>query len=185
MGNEYTEIMKRRPDEELIEITSANEGDYKPEAIEAAQEEIESRNINTDKKIEIEESLHDSQVIDNNTASSGVRFLNLFIDFIAFLITFVILGTILDIFIVATELTSWMLLTVTFFGYYIILEYKYQKTVGKFLTKTKVVMKDGSSPELGDIVRRTFCRIIPFDLISFLFTKNGFHDYLSNTTVIK
>ena len=39
--------------------------------------------------------------------------------------------------------------------------------------------------ENGDIITRTFCRLIPFDRISFLFVKNGIHDYLSKTKVVK
>jgi uncharacterized RDD family membrane protein YckC len=77
------------------------------------------------------------------------------------------------------------MLAAAFFGYYVIMETKYQKTIGKFITKTTVVTKDGAKPEIGDIVRRTFCRLIPFDRISFMFTKNGFHDRLSDTIIIK
>jgi uncharacterized RDD family membrane protein YckC len=65
------------------------------------------------------------------------------------------------------------------------MEYKFQKTLGKFITKTKVVTKGGEKPELSDIIRRTLCRLIPFDKISYLFTKNGIHDRLSETIVIK
>jgi uncharacterized RDD family membrane protein YckC len=82
-------------------------------------------------------------------------------------------------------LIGYLMLAVGFFGYYVIMETKYQKTIGKYITKTKVVNKNGTKPEVGDIVRRTFCRLIPFDRISFLFTANGFHDRLSDTTIIK
>jgi len=78
-----------------------------------------------------------------------------------------------------------ILMLVFSFIYYIFMESKYQKTLGKMLMKTKVVMADGTTPEVSDIITRTFCRLIPFDRISFLFTKNGFHDRLSSTMVVK
>jgi len=65
------------------------------------------------------------------------------------------------------------------------MEAKYQTTVGKIITKTKVVTKDGKKPEFTNIVRRTLFRLIPVDQISFLFLSEGFHDYLSETTIVK
>ncbi|QHI34861.1 hypothetical protein IMCC3317_02060 [Kordia antarctica] len=73
----------------------------------------------------------------------------------------------------------------TFIAYYAIMEIKFQKTIGKFVTKTKVVKINGEKPENRDIIYRSFYRLIPFDRISFLFTKNGIHDLLSQTKVIK
>ncbi|MEC8885384.1 MAG: RDD family protein, partial [Bacteroidota bacterium] len=64
-------------------------------------------------------------------------------------------------------------------------EYFFQKTVGKYITKTIVVTKDGKKPDAGTIALRTLCRLIPFDRLSFLITKNGFHDRFSNTQVVK
>ena len=49
-------------------------------------------------------------------------------------------------------------LALFFVIYYI--EHKYQKTLGKIITKTKVVNLEGEKPELGDIISRTFCRLI-------------------------
>ena len=53
------------------------------------------------------------------------------------------------------------------------------------VTKTKVVKMNGEKPTDGDIITRTFCRLIPFDRLSFLFVKNGIHDFLSKTKVVK
>ena len=61
----------------------------------------------------------------------------------------------------------------------------FRKLWGNFFTKTKVVNLNGEKPSLNDIIVRSFCRLIPFDRISFLFAKNGFHDGISNTRVIK
>ncbi len=67
--------------------------------------------------------------------------------------------------------------------YFVIFEYFYGKTIGKFITNTKVIMKNGNNPSLFDIVKRTICRFIPFDPISFFWLK-GWHDDLSDTIVI-
>ena len=66
-----------------------------------------------------------------------------------------------------------------------LMEYKYERTLGKFITKTIVLTKDGKKTKFSDILARTFCRLIPFDWLSYFFTSNGLHDRLSNTTVIK
>jgi uncharacterized RDD family membrane protein YckC len=49
----------------------------------------------------------------------------------------------------------------------------FQKTIGKFITKRRVVHMNGEKPKNSDIISHTFCRLIPFDRILFLFTKNG------------
>jgi uncharacterized RDD family membrane protein YckC len=69
--------------------------------------------------------------------------------------------------------------------YYIPLEYFMGKTIGKMITRTKVVTRDGEKAELGDIVIRNLARIIPFDALSF-FSENpvGWHDKAGNTIVV-
>ncbi len=59
------------------------------------------------------------------------------------------------------------------------------KTIGKFVTKTKVIMEDGSEPKISDYLLRSLCRLIPFDSISFLGSEGrGWHDSVSDTYVI-
>jgi uncharacterized RDD family membrane protein YckC len=65
------------------------------------------------------------------------------------------------------------------------MEIRFQKTVGKFVTKIKVVKMNGTTPENSKIIMWPFCGFIPFDRVTFLFMKNGIHDFLSKTTVIK
>ena len=69
--------------------------------------------------------------------------------------------------------------------YYALFELKWQKTVGKMITKTKVVSYSEQKPSNTDIVVRTFSRLVPFDVISYVFVRNGIHDILSKTKVIK
>jgi uncharacterized RDD family membrane protein YckC len=72
------------------------------------------------------------------------------------------------------------------FAYYIVLEVMMGKTIGKMITKTKVVSRTtGLRPPLKNIIGRTLARCIPIDFISY-FTTNpiGWHDSLSGTMVI-
>ncbi|MFC5195238.1 RDD family protein [Bizionia hallyeonensis] len=131
------------------------------------------------------------QIVNSNVVGSGVRFLNYLIDIIAtyllILIVFIILGLFITPF--KDSFLAVLLTIITVFGtamsYYTIMEIKFQKTLGKFITKTKVVKLNGEKPNPSDIINRTICRFIPFDGISYLFVKNGLHDYLSKTKVIK
>ena len=47
MENEFTKVMSERTDEELIKIVTVERGSYNPNAIEAADAEVEKRKIDT------------------------------------------------------------------------------------------------------------------------------------------
>lgn len=73
-----------------------------------------------------------------------------------------------------------------YFLYYFILEYFGGQTVGKRITKSKVMnLEAGKEVQLGQILIRTIMRCIPVDILSYLFTNNGFHDRISGTLTIK
>ncbi len=78
-----------------------------------------------------------------------------------------------------------IILVPTFWGYYLLTEYKFQRTLGKVLTKTKVVSLTGDKPTLKQIIFRTLSRSIPFEYFSYLATVEGIHDKLSKTRVVK
>jgi len=194
MENEFKEVMSQRTDEELIKIVTVERDGYNPIAIQAAESEIEKRNIDTSKFEEIKEvataEKKQKEKVDSNVVGSGIRFLNFIIDFFVWLILVAIIGFIIGLFVQMTDqviiqVFGYVLFFGTFVGYYAIMEIKFQKTVGKFITKTKVVKMNGEKPENSDIISRSFCRLIPFDRISFLFMKNGIHDFLSKTKVVK
>jgi uncharacterized RDD family membrane protein YckC len=194
MKQDFTEVMSKRTDEELIEIVKLKRDDYQPEAVQAAEKELELREVNPDQieivKQELTEKETKQREFDSGKVTSWTRLIHFVVDLIAFFLTAVILGFILDLFMptpsqATMSLIVYGLFIIAFFLYFVFMEYKFQKTIGKFLTKTKVVMNDGRKPELSDILIRTACRLLPLDRISFLFTRNGFHDRLSNTIVIK
>jgi len=71
-------------------------------------------------------------------------------------------------------------------GYYIIFEAASGQTIGKMLTKTKVVDRNGNKPAFSIIFLRSLCRLIPFNPLSFLFNlDSGWHDQLSKTKVVE
>ena len=134
-----------------------------------------------------------------NLASQSQRVINLIIDTITFLILWFVLTFILMFFNQFIEVDTsyidsdgtegdWIGLAIllpTYWFYYIFMEYKFQKTIGKFVTKTKVVHKVENGLRLKTIIIRTICRNIPFEYLSFFKLEYGVHDLLSNTTVEK
>lgn len=194
MKQDFTKVMSKRTDEELIEIVKIKRDGYQAEAVEAAEKELEKRKINPEQIEQIKQESTEKETrrkeLDSSKVTSWTRLIHLIVDSIVFFLTAIILSIILNLFLSTPDqetmtLISYGLFFVAFFLYFVFMEYNYQKTIGKFLTKTKVVMNDGRKPELNEIFIRTACRLIPLDRISFLFTRNGFHDRFSNTTVMK
>ena len=194
MNTDLKDAMSKRTDEDLIKIVFVDSDGYQPMAVEAAEEEIKKRNIDKTKieqvKVDLTAKIEEQKDFDSKKLSVLTRFIHFIVDTIAFIIFTMIFTFVIGLFINPTDQNLKIILRYPMFAtgflvYYVFMETKYQKTIGKFITKTKVVNTNGTKPELGDIVRRTFCRLIPFDQISFLFTPNGFHDRLSDTTVIK
>jgi hypothetical protein len=190
MENEFSEVMSKRTDEELIKIVTIDKEGYQPLAVVAAEEEIKKRGIDSQKieeqKVILTSKDEQQKTIDSKTVGSLTRLVHFIVDTIAFLVLSIIFGFIIGLFFqITSSIFAYLLFIISFFVYYIIMEHKLQKTLGKYITKTKVVTKEGQKAELGDIIKRTLFRLIPFDNISYLFTRNGFHDYLSDTTLVK
>jgi uncharacterized RDD family membrane protein YckC len=73
-----------------------------------------------------------------------------------------------------------------FFAYYTLLEGSKGKTIGKMVTKTRVVRDDGEPMNFGKAFFRALCRIVPFEVLS-IFFGNGkmWHDSWTGTSVVK
>lgn len=78
-----------------------------------------------------------------------------------------------------------------FFGlatYYMFFEFLFQKTPGKFITKTVVIDEYGNKPDFKQVMIRSFVRYIPFEAFSCIGeTENrsyGWHDKWSETWVV-
>lgn len=132
-------------------------------------------------------------------ASNQQRLANFLIDLgVRFILTFII-GLVLGLFCGITgntaiidkldhlsqleEITYDILLALL---YYNLTEIFLSRTIAKYITKTIVVLEDGTKPDAQTIMARTLSRIIPFDALSFLGTPcRGWHDSISKTYVVK
>lgn len=124
-------------------------------------------------------------------ATQNKRFLNLLLDTglcfaFAFIVMFLLALSGLYGLLQIDKMNNSAFGYLMYFSYFIITETIWGKTGAKFITKTKVVLKNGSKPKPRDIFIRTLCRIIPFEALSFLGSQNpvGWHDRLSNTVVV-
>lgn len=189
MENSFDDVMSKRSNEELIIIVSTDRSKYQPSAVISAEIEIEKRNIDKtviselNKKVKIENSKIDKTKSEFTTIDK--RIINQLIDFSAIFVLTLFSNMIIKAAFNSSEDFTGIILMAVYFFYYIYLENKYQQTLGKYYTKTKVVTVNGEKPTLKSIVFRTFCRTIPWDIISFTLDVNGFHDITSKTRVIK
>ena len=127
-------------------------------------------------------------------ASQRSRFINYIIDLVFFYILYFglmfmvgILAELLhfDISILLNEFFI-QVITILFMAmYYFVFEVAFGKTIGKMITKTKVVNEDGTKPSVGTLLKRSFSRLIPFDAFSYLKSNpSGWHDTISKTMVV-
>ncbi|MCU7618096.1 RDD family protein [Chryseobacterium sp. PBS4-4] len=140
------------------------------------------------------------KIIEDNKASKGIRFANFIIDRIVIYIIFFLFGAfsllVYEIFNIefflnitnkmatASRLQDILITTAVYLLYVFLMEYFTKgRTVGKYITGTKVMSLDGSNPTFQEYLIRTVSRIVPFDALSF-FGENGWHDTWSDTRVI-
>lgn len=123
-------------------------------------------------------------LIVNKMTSRTLRFINFLIDttiYLAFVLIFFL--SFRDV--IAKENVKWISILV-YFLYYFLLEYFTGQTIGKIVTKSKVISSTTDNNYfLIWIGVRTIMRFIPIDILSYLFTANGLHDWISKTKVIK
>jgi uncharacterized RDD family membrane protein YckC len=85
----------------------------------------------------------------------------------------------------SSQLWMYVLVYMAYVFYYTTLEAVTGRTVGKLITGTQVVDKDGKLPALGVIFRRSLSRIVPFEAFSFLANARGWHDTWTDTWVVE
>ena len=112
------------------------------------------------------------------------RLYNFLIDSIIFFIIVLVFSILLKKYIERQNLKYLMILL--YYLYYFILELTIGQTIGKMITKTKVVNTNNKEkPNFTRIFTRTISRLIPIDFLSYLFSSNGIHDILSKTELKK
>ena len=135
--------------------------------------------------------MHQDYIVGEHKADKGKRFLNYLIDII-FLFTLIIFILVILYLIIPNTYDSLfdndlsinlVSYAVTILYYFLIETTTKGRSIGKFISDTKVVKIDGSEPTTKDYFVRSICRIIPFEPLSFLFGA-GFHDTISKTTVV-
>lgn len=124
------------------------------------------------------------------TAPLYKRFVNYTIDIICVVLIIILIIFLVNYwgytFIMTEAEIIQILFLVTYPLYYSLMEYKFGKTMGKFFTGTKVISNDGTELSFGQCLIRSFCRIIPFEYISGLFTSGIFwHDSIPKTLVVE
>lgn len=132
-------------------------------------------------------------------ASHGQRFINYLIDYIcqvvmmfgAFVIILMVASSSGNKNIVAdiesvTDVVKYAFVSVIILIYYNIFEIFFSVTIGKLITNTLVVDRNGNKPTTDEILLRSICRLIPFEILSFLGAPGkGWHDAISKTYVVK
>jgi uncharacterized RDD family membrane protein YckC len=84
-----------------------------------------------------------------------------------------------------SDLEAQLVFFIFLLTYFIVIETLTSRSLAKYITGTIVVLEDGSKPDFGTITKRTLCRVIPFDALSFFSTNaRGWHDSISDTFVV-
>jgi len=124
-------------------------------------------------------------------ASKGMRFSGYLIDTIFAYILIFVFGMIYGILHSNVDLDSdennlyfQFLGVVIILAYYIFTEVLFGRSLAKFILGLHVVNEEGEVASKGQLLGRTFGRLIPFDAITFLFGE-GLHDRVSHTRVVK
>ena len=121
-------------------------------------------------------------------ATKGQRLANLFVDYVGgsifgFVIAFVMALAGFDALFMG-PISSRVFGIGAMFGYYLLFETLTGRTLGKLITRTKVIADTGGKPNFMKVLGRTASRLVPFEAFSFL-GDNGWHDSWSGTRVVR
>ncbi len=135
-------------------------------------------------------------IVHNHKASLGTRFVNNLIDTLILFIIHIILSFISAVIYNMTLIYFFYFynyggflwnvfigITVAFIYFFLWEYFSDGRTLGKYITGTKVISTDGKKPTGKQILSRSLYRIIPFEALTF-FGENGWHDGLTDTRVI-
>lgn len=122
--------------------------------------------------------------------SGGKRFAHFFVDGIVYYVLYYFVEylwiNISRADALSNLITGFFISTIFMFAfpiYYILFEHFFQRTPGKFLTKTIVIDIYGNKPEIGTNILRNIIRLVPFETFSCL-SDRGWHDRWSDTFVV-
>ncbi|MCS3531590.1 RDD family protein [Chryseobacterium sp. JUb7] len=140
------------------------------------------------------------RIIERHKVSLWTRFAHLLIDRVIIFLLFVFYGAFsafvyqlfnITFFVEMGDKISSMnrfedilLTSLIYFLYTFLMEYFTNgKTIGKYITGSRVISTDGTPPSFNQYLIRNISRLVPFEPFSF-FTVDGWHDNWSDTRVI-
>jgi uncharacterized RDD family membrane protein YckC len=142
-----------------------------------------------------------SQNVDLIKVSGGIRFANYLIDLVVLYLLLIFSSIMVAILmgLFAPEefqaideesssftLGSYVIWFALRIAYYTFMESVFGRTIGKLITGTKVVTRDGRTPATQKIFLRTLSRLVPFEPFTFLGDEaRGWHDQWTDTWVVK
>lgn len=125
-------------------------------------------------------------------ASKWLRLVNFIIDYISYIFFSMLLGIVIALLFGKAGINYLQSIPRFFLGvpivftYYLVLEATLGRTLGKFVTGTKVVNGQGLKPSFSQILGRSLTRLIPLEGLTFLSrTRRGWHDRLPDTYVVR
>lgn len=119
-----------------------------------------------------------------NNVGKTVRLWNFLLDtviyFVLVLLFFMTFNS-----VIGKEEVKWISILI-YFLYYFTFELAWGQTLAKMITRTKVVtLAENKNYFYLQIMGRTLMRFLPFDIISYLFSPKGLHDWISKTGITK
>ncbi len=122
---------------------------------------------------------------------SGIRLINFIIDSLVWITLYFAIAYVFDLYFLrfnsyfVNYIYSISLGLLVYWAYYCVLEFYFQKTLGKLLSRTKVLSTNEGELSFRSVLIRTISRLIPIDFLYYFFSRRGLHDRLSNTLVVK
>lgn len=124
----------------------------------------------------------------------GTRILNFIIDSLMILLISYVISKVNDWYAEQFKIQNipfkyhfqfgYLFFTVLFF-YYTILEIIFGRTIGKFLSFSKVVNNQNKKPNFIQIIIRSIVRLTIIDMFFIPFLDKTLHDYISKTNVVE
>ncbi len=190
--NPFVAIMAKKTDAELAKILSVDKSQFTEEALNAALEEYSKRGLKEDllvKTIEDQEVQKEKiEITGEMEVSKGLRLLHFIVDMLiiyGIAIVSIVVAAYFNIEFESNPIMDRILFAVFIVCYYLGFESQLYTTPAKMLTQCTVVMENGDKPSFEVIAKRSLCRLIPFEVFSFLGAGSGWHDVLSKTKVIR
>ena len=176
--NDVKEEISRLPDEALKNSLKLKREEFQEGVYDLYLEEAIKRNV------EIESS-EDNISQNIEIASIFQRMMNYIIDYgIIYVLLRILFSGPVSNNTISPVIAILIFLPISFL-YFIILEYKYGKTLGKIISKTIVLTDSGEKPTLEMILIRTISRLIPFNGLVTFFSGISIHDRVSKVKCYK